>query len=449
MGVMRHVGALASAAAVLGAAPAWADDAGAGKAETAGVSEPAGREVAPRRQRPAPEAVPVVACSFDRPICVHAAKSVHPRAVLATLEGAERAMRGYDALRLPRPLPDDGLGGSDAWDVYLVKGTEPASEVDLLARAEPFDRLSAFAILPPPGERSGCEAARDVAHALADAIAFRLDAGIEASSLAMSSGHLASLVAPCPNAEAAAIDELQRVPERAMASGAGLRLHGSYLFPELLDERYGGGTPGQLFTSLVAIARQKTPPGAWQWHNEPDVFDALRITRKAQGASLDALLLELAVSRAFLGSRSDGAHLADVAWLGAAGRVRFDWALPYTSLPRRVAPAAPIEATGAIYLWIDLADAPIDASLTFAADWELPTVFSFALVKVDDKGAETGRVVATAPHGETHVEKSLRGLGGLAGVVVVGANAGSMDRAEPYDPDDSPVGHGVLVTVYR
>ena len=44
------------------------------------------------------------------------------------------------------------------------------------------------------------------------------------------------------------------------------------------------------------------------------------------------------------------------------------------------------------YLWLDLAGAPPDAELTFVADWELPAVFRWSLVKVDKNGAEAGRV---------------------------------------------------------
>jgi hypothetical protein len=433
-----------SATAFWAAAPAHAGDAGAPE-----VPPPTGRDVAPVRLRPDAAAVPVVACSFDpaTPVCVHAAASIHPAAVLATLADAEHALGAYAALGLPRPLSDDDLGGSSAYDVYLVRGAEPpATTIDLVARGEPIDRASAFSVLPPPSARSGCEAARDVAHAIADAIAFRFDAGIEAGALSMASSYLASLAAPCESAELAAIDDFQRAPERELAGGAMGALDGSLLFPWMLDDLYGASRP--VILSLVAIARQKTPPGSWQWNNEPDVFDALRATLKATGSSLDALLLDFAIARAFVGSRSDGAHLSDVARFGAAGRVRFEWSLPYGSLPRRVAPGAPIEPTGATYLWVDLAGAPKGASVTFAADWELPVVFGWALVKVDANGAEVGRTVVTAPHGQTHVERTLEGLDGLAGLLVVGSNAGSMDRAEPFDPDEPFVPHSYLVTIY-
>ncbi len=454
MRAARRLGAVACAAglSVLPTAAARADDGGAAPAPVEAPAEaplPTGGEVAPARERPPPASVPVRACSFSAPICVHAPRAVHPAAVLATIADAERALAAYDALRLPRPLSDDGLGGSSDYDLYLEPGAAPPTTfADLAARGEPFDRLSAFSVLAPPTARSGCEAARDVAHAIGDAMALRLDAGVEAGARSMWSSYVASLAAPCSVAELAAIDAWQRAPDRAIAGGSGGRLDGSLLFPMFLDERFGEGAPGAVMASLLAISRQKTAPGSFQWQNEPDVFDALRATRKAQGGTLDALLLDFAVARAFVGSRSDGGHLADVARFGDAGRVRFEWSLPFSTLPRRVAPSAPVEPTGSTYVWIDLAGAPKGASLTFAADWELPAVFSFALVKVDAKGAEVGRSVAVAPHGQTRVERTLVGLDGLAGVVVVGSNGGSMDRGHPYDPDEPVAPHGYLVTVY-
>lgn len=410
---------------------------------------PTGREVAPGHLRPDRASVPVCACSFAAPVCVHAAASVHPAAVLAVLADAERALSVYDALGLPRPLADDALGGSNAYDFYLVPGAVgPATTADVVARAEPVDRASAFSVLPPPTARSGCDGARAVAHALADAIALRFDAGVEAGAMSMSSSYLASLAAPCSNAELTAVDDFQRVPERAIAGGAAGALDGSLLFPMFLDDFYGSGRPGAVMASLLAIARQKTAPGAWQWNNEPDVFDALGSTVKATGGSLGKLLLDFAVARAFVGSRSDGLHMTDVARFGDAGRGRFDWSLPFMSLPRRVAPTFPVEPTGATYLWVDLAGAPKGATLTFVSDWELPVVFGWALVKVDKNGAEVGRTVVAAPHGQTHAERTLLALDDLAGVLIVGSNGGSMDRAHPYDPDEPVAPHSYLVTVY-
>ena len=38
----------------------------------------------------------------------------------------------------------------------------------------------------------------------------------------------------------------------------------------------------------------------------------------------------------------------------------------------------------------------------------------------------------------TLAERTVLGLDGRAGVLVVGVNAGSMDRGRPFDPDEAP-----------
>jgi hypothetical protein len=143
-------------------------------------------------------------------------------------------------------------------------------------------------------------------------------------------------------------------------------------------------------------------------------------------------------------------HLSGVERFGDFGRVRFEWSVPFGSLPRRLAPTRPLEPTGATYLWVDCADAPAGAELTFVADWELPSIFRWSLIKVDKSGAESGRVDIAGVYGDSHVERSVVGLGGLAGLLIVGVNGGSTDRAHPFDPDEAPyMPHSYTVTLAK
>ncbi|MCC6551901.1 MAG: hypothetical protein IT372_02615 [Polyangiaceae bacterium] len=430
-GVIAALGISLAARASGAAEPAW------GQAE---APRPPGRPVVPAVRRPADAEAPVRACSFALPVCVHAAAGVDPRAILGALEDAERAMRAYDAMGLPRPLPDGGLGGGPELDLYLTQGARPlAPEVgdDMRAIGEPVDRASAFARIAAGGW-PGCARASDAAYAVGYAIAARLDAGAGEGALAAAASYLATIAAPCAAAEMAAIDAYQRAPERAIWGGALGGLDGALLFPWFLDDAYGVGRPAGVFLSLLAIGAQRTPPDALRFRDEPDELDALRDSLRARGGKLDDLLLDYAVARAFVGSRSDGAHLADAARLGDFGRVRFEWSLPWGTLPRRVAPLRPIEPTGCTYLWLDLASAGDADEVTFVADWELPAVFRWALVKVDRGGAEVGRVDVAGIFGATRAQRTVVGLGGLAGLLIVGVHAGSLDRSSPLDPDDAP-----------
>jgi hypothetical protein len=403
-------------------------------------------------ERPAQAQAPVEVCSFQLPLCVHAPTAVPPPAILAALAELEHAWLAYAALGLPAPLDDGALGGGPAFDAYLLRAGEARAGWDLAPAGGTHDQTSAFGVLPPPprGQRRGCAGASDAARVLAQAVALRLDAGVDDGSLAMTSSYLASLVAPCSVLEAAAVDDFQRAPEREIVGASPAATDGSLLFPMFLDDRYGNGRPGAVVTALLGVSGQRTPPQALEWATEPDLFDALQLAEKDRGMEGGDVLLEFAVARAFAGSRSDGAHLSDADRFGALGRVRMEWSVPWATLPRRLAPVRPIQPTGASYVWLDLADAPPGAELTFVADWELPVPFYWALVKVDREGREAGRVEVASIFGATRAERTVVGLDGLAGVLVVGVNGGHIDRVNTYDPDDAPhEAHGYTVTLVK
>jgi hypothetical protein len=362
--------------------------------------------------------------------------------MMATLAAAEHALRAYRALGFPAPRPP--------YDVYLDPSTDhPATTADLVPTSDGWDRASAFTTMPPPTDHDGCTTEFTVAQGAAQATALGFDAAVEDGALSMVSTYLASLVASCGPLEIAAVDDFQQRPERSFMAMRADRPDGAMLFPWFLDDTLGVGGPGHAMMGLIALASQRTLAGSWEWKNEPDTFDVLRATMKDRGSSLENLLLDFAVARAFVGSRSDTAHLTDVERFGDAGRVRFEWSVPFSSLPRRLAPLAPIEPTGMTYLWLDLAgESPTE--LTFAADWELPALFRWALVKVHRNGAQAARLDVAGVFGASHAEQTVVGLEGLAGVMVVGVNVGSIDRSHPFDPDEQPLmPHGYAVTLFK
>ncbi|MRG92928.1 hypothetical protein [Polyangium spumosum] len=356
------------------------------------------------------------------------------------------------ALGLPLPLPDDGRGGDARYDLYLVEGASaPFTVPDGITTGLAWDRAAAFSVLPPPDPAAGCDVDAAITRALVHASVLRLDAGAEASAITMAGAELSAAIDDCGLLDAAAVDDFQRAPERALTTlrdpGAPA---GSFLFARFLDDHYGTGVPSGVLLGLLAVAGQRTPPSALHFHNEPDVFDALRSNTRAREKPFEDLLLDFAVHRAFVGSRSDGGHLSDVDRFGDFGRVRFEWSVPYDSLPRRLAPLRPIEATGATYLWLDLKGAPEDAAITFAADWELGVFFHWSLLKIDAAGMEVGRVSIAGINGATHAEREIRDVRGLAGLLVVGVNVGSIDRSHPFDPDLGPgLPRSYTVTLYR
>jgi hypothetical protein len=386
--------------------------------------------VLPAVERPA--TAELRACSFREPVCVHDPGRVAPRRIEPILATAERAIAGLRALGM-NPPRDGGPGGSQAFDIYLASDGEAAAWPDGRRTTTTLDQVSAFALLP--ASLSGCARESAVVRVIAQAALLDLDAAIHEAVLALQSSHMASLLAPCTAVEAAAIDRFQRTPERALARGRRGEVSGAMLFSAYLDEEHGLGKPGAVMNSVVALASQQTAPDARYWENEPDVFDLLRRLLPPAGMSFPEAMGDFAVARAFVGSRSDGQHLSGTARFGDFGRVRFEWSVPYASLPRRLAPRVPIEATGATYLWVDLKGVARERGLLAAMEWDTSFVFHWSAVRVDAEGRELGRMKAGGVFGHHEAQLTIEQLDGAAGLILVGTNLGSDDRSRAYDPD--------------
>jgi hypothetical protein len=410
------------------------------------------------RARPSTADTPRRACSFSRPVCVHGAPSVPPQSLAAALAALERAFdRLVGVLGLPRPLPDGALGGGPEFDFYVVRNgpSSVAGPWVQLGRDDllpfPLDRASAFAVasfLPS----TGCELDHGVAAALAQAIQMGIDAAEQSSIRAAIAEHLADVAAPCADDALVLLDAAQRHPERALTLPIeDPQSHAAPpLFVGYLDTALSAAGSGTLPIALATLAAQKTPPGSLRFHNEPDLWDALRATLEARSPKVEVgdMLLDFAIARAFIGGRDDGKHVLGDPWSGSFGRVRFEWAIPFASLPRRLAPRAPIDPTGSTYVWIDLKGAPPGARLVLRAEWEPPTAFRWAVVRVDASGHEASRVVITAEQRSTSAERNVDRLDGLSGLLVVGVNVGDLGLSHPFDPDEIPYEpHGYVLTL--
>ncbi len=401
-----------------------------------------------------PASAGLSACSNRRPVCVHGEASLPAATFQRALRATEGAFDGLAALRLPWPRGDFDRGGGPQLDVYLDGASTAAHAVPELTTMDPdWDLAAAFVLAPPPRLR-GCFEDATLARAVVRASLLGLDAGAEPQLAEGAARYITSLLAPCHQVELESLDAFQRTPESGFEHTEGAdqsdTTGGAALFFAFLEERYGSGRPGELTTSLFAAAPQRTPPGATVFQNEPDVIDVLVDNARAKGSPpLGEILLDFAVARAFVGTRSDDQHLLDVARFGDLGRVRFDWSVDYASLPRTLAPAFPLQPTGATYVWVDLAKAPGGVPLTVVARWEPPVELRWAVVKIAPDGSEQGRLEPPTQLGQTEVQQSLVDLHGLAGLVIVGANVGGSSAIDPWDPDDGPFsGQGVTITLY-
>jgi hypothetical protein len=418
-----------------------------------------------------PSDTPVVGCSFTRPLCVHApsgTQSTVLRAALADLEKADAAL--VQALGLPRPLADGSLGGGPGFDLYLVDRLaifdwQPPSQEPLRLdrwcatgrdgpRPMAWDRSSAFGLIDrrvaAPASGS-CVQKNLVARAYASAIRLGIDTAESVASRDAAAAYLAEIVAPCATVSSDLIDDFQAHPDRALTrAGDDGGPAVAMAFHWFLDQKLGAGAPGALPTALLTLGPQRTPPSGWQWLDEPDLFDALRgsLSARTPPTTVGDLLLDFAVARLFIGDRDDGMHLPGSGWAGSFGRVRFEWSIPWTSLPKRLAPLRPVDPTGSTYIWIDLAAAPAGIRLALRAEWEPPVVFRWTVVRIKPDGSEASRLLLTPQERSTSAERNIDNLEGLAAVAIVGTNVGDISLSHPFDPDEAPFEpHGYVVSL--
>lgn len=378
-----------------------------------------------------------VACSSRAPLCVHGASSVSGAQILRALSAFEFAYeRVVRVLRLPAPLPDGGDGGSEALDWYLdASSHELQVAADGLGWAT-LDRAAAYCVSGTPEDPQLLE--RDATLCVAGALAKRLDPGETPVVQRAFATELWWLTGSISALDVQLVDDAQARPERACA-GRSATAHGaSTLLFDFLEGARSAQAAGALSTSLMSGAASSTPSGAWQWNNEPDVFDVLRHSLAEDSAKMADLLAEFAVSRAFLGDRDDGTHPPYAEWSGAFGRPRYDWVIKFSSLPRRVRAARPIEPTGIELIWVDLDEVPLGVSLGFESEWEAPVAFKWRLISLDEAGREMARVDVPFQERGRSSEARVVNLTGVHAVLAVGINLGGVDLAHPFDPDQDP-----------
>jgi hypothetical protein len=394
---------------------------------------PTGVRMAQEHERPHSTGA---ACSARRPVCIHPAPGVSAAQAWGALQALELAYeRVVGALSLPEPLADDGHGGSDALDWYLTAdASELAVESDAL-RLGPLDRGAAFCL--GGSDEDALLRERAATLCLGEAIARRFDPGETpavqrafATELWWLSGRISAL-------DVQLVDDAQAHPELAVAA-RGATSGAAALFFDLLESSRSSQSLGGLSASLLSSAASSTRGGALTWNDEPDVFDVLRHSLDEETSQMASLLGEYAVSRAFLGDRDDGTHPPFGEWAGAFGRARFDWVIKFSSLPRRVRAARPLDPTGIELIWVDLDEVPLGVSLGFESEWEAPVAFKWYLVSLDEHGQEMARVDVPFQERARSTQGRVVKLLGVHAVLAIGVNMGGVDLAHPFDPDLDP-----------
>jgi hypothetical protein len=377
------------------------------------------------------------ACSATQPVCVHPRDGNSGTRALSALNALETAYeRLAKVLKLPAPLSDDGHGGSDALDWYLGDdGRELVSERDVLGLGT-LDRAAAFCVAGASDDALSLE--RSATLCVAEAIAKRLDPGEVPALQRAFATELWWLTGRVGSLDVQLVDEAQSHPERALAARSNEASSAATLLFDYLESARSSQTSAALITSLLSAAASSTKSGAFEWNNEPDVFDVLRHSADEDSPKIAALFGDYAVSRAFLGDRDDGTHPPFLEWAGSFARPRYDWVIKFSSLPRRVRASRPIEPTGIELIWIDLDEVPLGVSLGFESEWEAPVSFKWRLISVDDQGREMARVDVPFQERGRSAEGRVVNLTGVRAVLAIGINMGGVDLAHPFDPDQDP-----------
>lgn len=404
----------------------------------------------PRESKRRPTDIEPPGCSPIRPVCVHRGADVADETAVLALEKAEHAYeRIVLALGLPAPLPG---GEARAIDLYLAprSSKEPLRVVADRTLRRVFDGATGYCVV---AEADPALLERALTQCIAELSLLRLDPA-EAPELRRAIASELFLNASLPTSpDVQAVSDFQAQPERAPATrstGAApaAESEGAALFFDYFETTRGLARPASFTTAWFALSGGTTPPRAWRHRNEPDLFDALRQTLGESSSAVARELAAWAVARAFAGSRDDPSELPHFDFAGDFGKPRLDWVLSEASLPRRVAGSRPLEPTGSAYVLVELDSARPERTLGFQATWEEPVAFVWTLVRIGKDGRELSRLEVPFQERATEVEQRITNLKGARALLIVGTNAGGIDRAYAFDPDHAPFErHGFIVYV--
>lgn len=385
-------------------------------------------------------------CSTTYPVCVHNGADQSRHTAVALLERAYVDWT-YIAKR-PPPVGDLALGGGPQLDVYLQAQPEPLAverDAPRLASAQ----SSGFCTL----DVNTIDASW-LTLCIAEVASLGIDAAVgDGLRRGWARHQIAHLLGTIDATSFAAVDKAQANPQAPPVTREySPRSDASALFWHHLDANLGVSAHGDLPLAMLTLARRQELEfeAHPEWNDSPDVFDVLRRAFNDNGPRMAEHLVNFAVWRAFVGSRADALHRPTLTALGELGRVRFDWVLPYSSLPRHVAGPYPVSPLGAAYIWVDLDGVVSDAPLAFRAEWEEPVQFQWALVRVDAEGRALSQVSLPYLERGSSIEKTLMNVKGAAGLLIVGVNLGGIDSSHPFDPDQEPWephGYSVYLTL--
>jgi hypothetical protein len=348
---------------------------------------------------------------------------------LAALESADRS---WDAMTgaLQAPPPDGALDG--VWHVYLVDGVDGGGR-SLLDGRDPrahFDRASSFALVDRQTS-PGCSLDLALARAVAEGSIWHVAPAMDQGSAVAQGETIARLASLCASGSE---DQtaFQSQPERALVDPFSTAFdRGASMFFGWLDATFGA-SPGALLQGLWALSPTHTSPQAWRWAEPRTLFGVLRVSLRDslwQGSNIDDVFVRFALDRASMDPPP-----------------RLAWHVVWPTHARRLAAPEAIAPTGATFVRVDLAGAPVGGKLHVEAEWEDYARMRWVVVKLD----ATGRVLALKFVGSldrsTQAAATVENLDSVDHVLVGGVNVGTTEQ--PVNPNQGEwESHGWLLTL--
>jgi hypothetical protein len=204
-----------------------------------------------------------------------------------------RAASHFGDLGWPEVLTDGGRGGTEGFDLYLVRGDhDHDARSDGPREVGPLDGVSVFATLDPTVPDAWLEAC--VAAAYGEALALFLDPAESPAWRRATAAYLAYVHTGRFGCDDGDVSLQQREPWRGWVEGAAGDGAGGAILLAALSERHGT----RFVRDVWDLARQST------WEGEglrgaPDLWMALDVALELSGEPLDDWLSELAIARVF------------------------------------------------------------------------------------------------------------------------------------------------------
>lgn len=361
--------------------------------------------------------------SVDSGLAVHGTRGVPGAALEAALAGASRMADSLRVRAFDRPFGDGDLGGGPELDFYLVGDLGAPYRIgsDGPRPYAYLDGIIAHVLVDASMPRERIEAC--AAEAYADALLAELDPAESPSWRRAVAQYLAWLVDGSFDACTDDVGEAQRAPHTGFTAHDGPHAGALFLaMQSLANDRADAAYVRETWN----MARQRTWEGG-DLRASPDVWEAIGTTATLLRHSLDALVVDAAVARSYVGvpALERGSPFLALGGLGEDHATPYAFVARWNALPIRTAPhAPPLARTGSAYTRVDVAESRRGDRLRVFLRGEASTRWALVAIAIDASGKASSRVDAPIRERAWDAYLTLE-LEGASTVIVVVTNLGA------------------------